>query len=195
MEMTKIPLNTWYDANFDPEILKEREKADALYWQFNQLSPADTEQKKELLQRLFYLEDDTVTILAPVYTDYIQYTSIGSGSFVNHGAYFMDGGTIRIGRNCFIGPFCGFYTASHPLKASERNTGLEKAQPIVLEDNVWLGGNVTILPGVTIGEGSVIGAKSLVTRDIPPHSLAVGSPCRVIRKITDQDSIAPITEV
>lgn len=95
----------------------------------------------------------------------------------------MDGGGITFGDNVFVGPNCGFYTATHPLKYEDRNKGLELAEPISVGSNTWFGGNVVVLPGVTIGEGSVIGAGSVVTKDIPPNSLAVGNPCKVIRQI------------
>ena len=89
--------------------------------------------------------------------------------------------------NAFIGPGCGFYTACHPLDHSKRNKGIEWAKPITVGNNVWLGGDVTVLPGVTIGDNSVIGAGSVVTKDIPANCVAVGNPCRVLRKITDDD--------
>ncbi|AMB99950.1 maltose acetyltransferase [Aerococcus urinaehominis] len=179
----------WYDANYDPDLLAMRERADDLCFQFNQTSPKNQAARAEILQALMPGLAEDVTILAPLYMDYGSLTQIGAGSFVNHNAYFMDGGTISLGRNCFIGPNCGFYTADHPLVAAERNQGLEMARPIKLGDNVWLGADVTVLPGVTIGAGSVIGAKSVVTKDIPAGVLALGNPCRVVREITDQDSI------
>ena len=101
----------------------------------------------------------------------------------------MDGAEIKIGDNCFIGPNCGMYTAAHPIFFEERNKGLEKALPINIGDNVWIGGDVTILPGASIGNNSVIGAKSLVTKDIPANVVAFGNPCRVIRKISEKDKI------
>ncbi len=110
---------------------------------------------------------------------------------VNHNAYLMDGAKICIGSHCFIGPNCGMYTANHPLLASERNRGLEKASPIIIEDDVWIGADVTILPGVRIGKGSVIGAKSVVTKDIPSNVIAAGNPCQILRAITEEDSILP----
>ncbi len=105
----------------------------------------------------------------------------------------MDGAPITVGSFCFIGPNCGLYTASHPLNASQRNQGYEKASPITIGKNVWIGGDVIILPGVTIGDGSVIGAKSVVTKDIPPGVLAVGNPCRVLRSITEEDMIPSLS--
>ena len=110
-------------------------------------------------------------------------------TFINHNAYLMDGAPIKIGSYCFIGPNCGMYTAAHPLLAEERNQGLEKAKPITIGNNVWIGADVTILPGVTIGDNTVIGAKSVITKDIPSNVIAVGNPCRVLREITEQDSI------
>ena len=115
----------------------------------------------------------------------------GDGSFLNHGAYLMDGAAITIGKRCFLGPNCGLYTASHPLDPAQRALGLERALPITLEDDVWLGGHVVILQGVTVGAGSVIGAGSVVTRDIPPGVVAAGNPCRVLRPIAEADRIRP----
>ena len=129
------------------------------------------------------------TILSPFVTDYGCYCSIGHNSFINHNAYLMDGGGITIGHHCFIGPNCGMYTATHPALAEERNQGLEKALPIVIGDNCWIGADVTILPGVTIGSHTIIGAKSVVTKDIPDHVIALGNPCRVLRAITEDDRI------
>ncbi len=103
--------------------------------------------------------------------------------FINYDLVILDEAKVSIGNNVFIGPQCGFYTAIHPLDVAQRNLGIEKASPITIQDNVWIGGKVCILPGVTIGEGAVIGAGSVVTKDIPPYSLAVGNPAKVIRKI------------
>ena len=106
---------------------------------------------------------------------------------MNAGCVILDGARVTFGDNVFIAPHCGFYTAGHPLDIEQRNQGLEYAYPITVGDNVWIGAHVCVLPGVIIGEGSVIGAGSVVTKDIPPHVLAVGNPCRVIREITEED--------
>ncbi len=179
----------WYDANFDPELVELRLKAEELCCRFNQLAPGDEEGREAVLSRLIPQRGADTVILAPLYADYGVKTSIGEGTFINHNAYLMDGGTITIGSHCFIGPNCGLYTATHPLLPQQRNIGLEKALPIVIGDNVWFGGGVTVLPGVTIGEGAVIGAGSVVTKDIPPYVIAVGNPCRVVRPITEDDII------
>ncbi len=102
----------------------------------------------------------------------------------------MDCAPITLGSHCFIGPNCGMYTAIHATIAEERNLGLEKALPITIGDNVWMGGNVTILSGVTIGGNTIIGAGSVVTKDIPSNVVAAGNPCRVLRPITEADRIA-----
>lgn len=189
-EREKMEAGLWYDANFDQDLLKEREEAETLYFQFNQTSPKDAKKKEELLKELLPNREENVDILPPFYTDYGYNCRIGEGTFINHNAYLMDGAPVTIGKHCFIGPNCGMYTANHPLNVEERNQGLELAQPITVGDNVWIGADVTILPGVTIGEGSVIGAKSLVNKDIPANVIAVGNPCRVVREITEEDRIS-----
>ena len=189
-EREKRDLGLWYDANYDAELLEEREKAEELCFALNNTAPREHEKQNRIIGELLAQFGEGSTILAPFNVDYGYNCRIGDNTFVNHYAYFMDCAPITIGNYCFIGPYCGMYTAIHPLVAGERNQGLEIAKPITVGDNVWIGANVTILPGVTIGEGSVIGAKSVVTKDIPANVLAVGNPCRVIREITEEDRIA-----
>lgn len=189
-EREKRDLGLWYDANYDAELLEEREKAEELCFALNHTAPREHEKQNRIIGELLAQFGEESTILAPFNVDYGYNCRIGDNTFVNHYAYFMDCAPITIGNYCFIGPYCGMYTAIHPLVAGERNQGLEIAKPITVGDNVWIGANVTILPGVTIGEGSVIGAKSVVTKDIPANVLAVGNPCRVIREITEEDRIA-----
>ena len=188
-EQQKMEQGQWYDANFDPELLALRLTAEELCFALNQTAPSATAEREALLQKLLGELGENCTILAPFIADYGCYSRIGHDTFINHNAYLMDGGGITIGHHCFIGPNCGMYTAIHPLLAPEREQGLEKALPIVIGDHCWIGADVTILPGVTIGDYAVIGAGSVVTEDIPPHTLALGNPCRVVRKITEQDSI------
>lgn len=190
-EQEKMAAGLWYDANFDPELLAARTKAEELCAAFNAAAPGDAERRGALLRALIPDLGEGVTILSPFYTDYGSNCRIGAGSFLNHGVYLMDGAPITLGRNCFLGPSCGLYTANHPLNAVQRAQGLERALPITLGDDVWLGGNVVILPGVTIGSGSVIGAGSVVTHDIPPGVVAAGNPCRVLRPITEADWVQP----
>ena len=112
---------------------------------------------------------------------------VGDNFYVNHNCVILDGAKVTFGDNVFIAPNCGFYTAGHPIDYEQRNQGLEYAYPITVGSNVWIGGNCVILPGVTIGDNCVIGAGSVVNRDIPSGSIAVGNPCRVLRKITEAD--------
>ena len=188
-EREKRAAGMWYDNNYDPELLVEREKAEKLSFDFNHTSPDQKEKKQKILEELFPHMGKNVTILAPVYTDYGYECWIGDDTFINHNAYLMDGARLSIGKHCFIGPNCGIYTAHHALIPEERNQGLEMAKAVTIGDNVWIGGDVTIVPGVTIGDGAVIGAKSVVTKDIPSNVVAAGNPCKVIRPITEKDSV------
>ena len=182
-EQEKMRTGAWYDANFDPGLLAQRGQADALCHAFNTAAPGGDEQRQALRQLLGTDIPEGLTVLAPVYFDYGPSTRFGTGTFVNHGCYFMDGGGIEIGRNVFIGPFCGFYTATHPLRYEDRNRGLEKALPITVGDNCWFGANVTVLQGVTIGSGCVIAAGSVVAHDLPDNCLAAGVPAQVKKYI------------
>lgn len=188
-ESEKMRQGLWHDANFDEQLLEQRLAAEELCWQFNQTRPGDADKRISILKNLVGDLGENCVILSPFFTDYGCYCRIGHDTFINHNAYLMDGGGITIGHHCFIGPNCGMYTAMHPLLAEERNLGLEKALPIVIGDNCWIGADVTILPGVTVGANTVIGAKSVVTRDIPAGVVALGNPCRVVRPITEADSI------
>ena len=183
-ERDKMLRGEWYDANFDEALLKERLTAERYCYTFNQAMPGSEEQQEALKNLLGGEIPDGLSVLAPVYFDYGgTRTELGAGTFVNHGAYFMDGGGITIGKNVFIGPFCGFYTATHPKQFAQRNKGLEKALPIKVGDDCWFGANVSVLPGVTIGSGCVIAAGSVVTKDVPDNSVAAGVPAVVKSKI------------
>lgn len=188
-EKEKMLKGIWYDANYDKTLSAERITAQDLCFEFNHTKPSDVKAKQIILKKLLPKMGKNVSILAPFYTDYGYNCIIGDETFINYSAYFMDGRPITIGKNCFIGPNCGIYTANHPFLAEERNMGLEKAEPVTIGDNVWIGGDVTILPNVTIGNNCVIGAGSVVTKNIPDNVIAAGNPCKVIRTITEKDSV------
>ena len=188
-EREKLERGLWYDANYDEDLCRERERANELAHRLNQASPGDAAARESLLRELLGHVGEHVEVLSPLYVDYGRNVSIGDWSFLNHGAYLMDGAPITIGSHVFVGPNLGAYTAQHPLVAEERNLGLERALPITIEDDVWIGGDVKIMPGVTIGRGSVIGAGSVVTRDVPAGVVAMGSPCHPVRPITEADRV------
>ena len=127
------------------------------------------------------------TVLSPFRCDYGENIYIGDKSFINFNVSMIDLGKIKIGNRVLIGPSTGLFTAIHPTDPEIRATGIEKGVDITIEDDVWIGGNATILPGVTIGKGAIIGAGSVVTKDIPEMTIAAGNPAKVIRKITEED--------
>lgn len=124
---------------------------------------------------------------APFYCDYGFQISVGKNFFANHNCFLLDEARITFGDNVFVAANCVFSTAGHPIDAELRAKGLEIARPITVGDDVWIGANVSVLPGVSIGSGTVIGAGSVVCKDIPKGVVAVGNPCRAVRKITEAD--------
>ena len=182
-EKEKMDQGMWYDANYNPDLIAQRRKARDLCFKLNQTLPSDTKTREALLAELFGYFPENLDLTGPFICDYGRNITIGKNVFINTNCYFMDGAPISLGDNVFMGPFCGLYTANHPLEVKERNEGREQALPITIGRDCWIGANVTILPGVEIGHSTVIAAGSLVTRSIPPHCLAVGSPCEVIKRI------------
>lgn len=176
-----------YDANYDSEIVKTREKCADLCWEFNLCKPSDTEKQKELLQKIIGQIKGNIAITAPFYCDYGMNISVGENFYSNHNLTILDGAKVTFGDNVFIAPNCVFSTAGHPIDSEQRNKGLEIALPITVGNDVWFGTQVSVLPGVTIGNNVVIGAGSVVNRNIPDGVVAAGNPCKVIRKITDED--------
>lgn len=139
----------------------------------------ETKYLEEVLQR----KVENFTIHPPFCCDYGENIKIGKNVFINFNCSILSCAEVEIGDNCWIGPNVQIYTAIHPINPEKRNTGVGSAQPVKIEKNCWLGGGVIVLPNVKIGEGSTIGAGSVVTRDIPPHCVAVGNPCKVIREL------------
>lgn len=181
-EKEKMLLGKWYDAT-DQELVKQRLNAKDLCFELNQIKPSNLEKKNSIINKLLGYQPDNLELLSPFTCDYGNNIVLGKNVFINSNCYFMDGAKITVGDNVFIGPSCGFYTANHPLDYQTRNQGIEQALPILIGNNVWLGGNVIVLPGVKIGDGCVIGAGSVVTKDIEANSVATGIPCNVIKKI------------
>ena len=182
-EKEKMLAGELYDANYNEELQKEREKAKDLCHKYNQIKPSNQEEKRKIMKQLLGSTKQDFLIEQPFMCDYGYNIEIGENFYANHNLIILDGNKVKFGDNVFIAPNCAFYTAGHPLDAEQRNKGLEYAKPIEVGDNVWIGGNVVVLPGVKIGDNCVIGAGSVVTKDIPDNSVAVGNPCKVIRKI------------
>ncbi|ASV32719.1 sugar O-acetyltransferase [Maribacter cobaltidurans] len=178
-----------YDSR-DPELLKQYFFARELLKKYNNLDAHLLEAKQEILFELFQYVGKGVWIEAPFFCDYGNNLSIGDGTFVNMNCAFLDNNKISIGKNVLIGPYVQIYTASHPLKASERiverNDGasyLTSSKPVKIGNKAWIGGNSVICPGVTIGDNVTIGAGSVVTKNIPDNTLAFGNPCKIIREL------------
>ncbi|MUH58863.1 galactoside O-acetyltransferase [Bifidobacterium sp. GSD1FS] len=151
-------------------------------------SPYDAfSERDQMFHELFGAFGENSFIDPPFYSDYGCNTFIGSNMYANMDCMFLDVAPITIGDNVFFGPRVGLYTPYHPIDAQARNEQLEGGKPIVIGNDVWFGGNVVVCPGVTIGDDVVIGAGSVVTKDIPSHSIAVGNPCHVIRTIGKSD--------
>lgn len=182
-EKEKMEQGLWYDANNDTYLIEQRIKAKDLCFDLNQTRPGEKKKRNELIIKLLGYQPNNLELISPFMCDYGNNIKLGKNVFINSSCYFMDCGRITIGDNVFIGPSCGLYTANHPLDFQTRNQGLEQALQITIGNNVWLGGNVVILPGIAIGDNCVIGAGSIVTKNIDANSIACGNPCKVIKKV------------
>jgi len=174
---------------FEEELIAERQAAKELIFEFNSLHPGKTEQRNKIIQRLFGKTGKNFIIEPPFHCDYGYNISIGENFYANYNCTIIDCAKVIIGDNAFIAPNVSLFTAGHPVHPDIRNEQLEYALPIFIGNSVWLGGGVIVNPGVTIGDNAVIGSGSVVTKDIPANVVAVGSPCRVKRKITEKDKI------
>ena len=182
-EEEKMLAGELYDANYNKDLFDLRTKAKELCYDYNNLRPSDLNGKKNIMEKLLQKPIGAFTIEPNFYCDYGFNIEFGENFYSNHNLVILDANKVKFGDNVFIGPNCGFYTSGHPLDYETRNKGLEYAKPITVGDNVWIGGNVCVMPGVTIGSNVVIGAGSVVTKDIPSNTVAVGSPCKVIREL------------
>jgi maltose O-acetyltransferase len=170
-----------YDP-LDPELVARLARARDLCWQLNATRESDQENRRLLLKQLFGAGGDTAVIQPPFFCDYGENILLGERVFFNYNCVVLDDCPVKIGDFSMFGPAVQIYTAAHPLDAELRR-GPEFCKPIEIGADVWVGGGTIICPGVRIGDRTVIGAGSVVTRDIPSDVLAVGNPCRVIRPI------------
>lgn len=167
----------------DPALARDAKRAQRLTHLINSSDPTDHERQRDLLTQLLGAFGEGSEIRPPLQCDYGYQTSIGARTFANWGLVLLDVATVTIGNDVQIGPSVQLLTATHPLEPGPRRDKWEAAEPIVIGDNVWLGGGVIVCPGVTIGADTVVGAGSVVTRDLPSGVLAVGSPARVVREL------------
>lgn len=184
-EKDKCRQGLLYDANYDAELLKERENAKEVLFEYNRLRPSQQEERSRLLKQLLGKTGKELIIEPPFACDYGYNIEVGENFYANVNLVILDGAKVSIGDNVFLAPTVGIYTAGHPLDVAQRNRGLEYAYPVTIGNNVWIGAGAHILPGVKIGDNTVIGAGSVVTKDIPSGVLAVGNPCRVVRRIEE----------
>ncbi|WP_068547069.1 sugar O-acetyltransferase [Thalassotalea crassostreae] len=165
----------------DKELLQEREACKLILKQFNDCQPNDHKQHKKLLKELFNANYQT-WIEAPFYCDYGTNITLGKQVFFNTNCVVLDAAKVTIGDHVFIGPAVQIYTAIHPQDAETRRKFFESAKPITIEKDVWIGGGAIILPGVTIGENAIVGAGSVVTKDVEKNTTVAGSPAKIIKK-------------
>jgi len=188
-EKEKMLAGMIYDSNYDEELLNERARCKDLCHEYNQLTPSNRTRQQEIIKKLFGSTKASFMVTAPFWCDYGYNIETGENFYANHNCIILDAAKVTFGDNVFIAPNCGFYTAGHPLDAERRNRGLEYAYPITVGSNVWIGGGAQIMPGIHIGDNTVIGSGSVVTKNIPSNVIAVGNPCKVVREITEEDKL------
>ncbi|GAB59955.1 sugar O-acetyltransferase [Rheinheimera nanhaiensis] len=184
-EKEKMLSGQWYNP-LDKQLSAERLAARKLQQQYNQSAPDDAPARSALLKQWLPNSGKHLYIEPPFFCDYGYNITTGAKVFFNFNCVVLDVAEVRIGNNVFFGPAVQIYTVKHPLDAKARNTLIEQALPVVIEDDVWIGGGAILLPGISIGKGSVVAAGSVVTGDIPPGVVAAGNPCRVIKAVTEQ---------
>jgi len=182
-EREKMLAGEPYDP-LDAQLCAARRRARDLLKAFND-SREEHEKRASLLKGLFGATGDDLWIEPPFYCDYGTNITLGSKVYFNFNCVILDPALVRIGSNVFFGPAVQIYTATHPLSHLQRQAGLESARPIEIGSDVWVGGGVILCPGVRIGARSVIGAGSVVTKDVPEGVLAVGNPCRVLKELAE----------
>lgn len=172
---------------FDEELRNDYIRAKKLLSEYNVTAEDERPARNKIIKELFGGTGDRFSIKPPFICDYGCNIFIGNNFFCNYNCIILDVCKVTIGSNVLIGPRVSLYTAGHPIDSGVRISGLENGKPITIEDNVWIGGDTVINPGVTVGKNTVIGSGSVVTKDIPENVIAAGNPCRVIRQITQED--------
>lgn len=177
-----LPYKAWLDG-----LSEERMENKIKIHEYNLLRPDEEEKMNQLIRGILGKTGKNIHIEQPFHCDYGKNIEVGENFYSNFNCVILDVGKVIIGDNVMFAPNVSIYTAGHPIHPDSRNSGYEYGIPITIGDNVWIGGNVVINPGVTIGNNVVIGAGSIVTKNIPDNVIAVGSPCKVVREITEDD--------
>ena len=180
--LANLPYKAWLDG-----LSEERLENKKRIYRFNHMPPEEWDRQDELLKQILGRTGRFAHVEPPFHCDYGYNIEVGENFFANYNLTVLDVARVRIGANAQIAPNVSIYTAGHPIHPDSRNSGYEYGIDITIGDNVWLGGNACVMPGVTIGNNVVIGAGSVVTKDIPDNVIAVGNPCRVVREITEAD--------
>ena len=170
----------------DKDVLEEQAVCRKILQKLNFMDRSDFEGISKVVRELLGKSEDA-WINPPFYCDYGKHIEVGKNFFANYNCTILDVARVKIGDNCQMAPNVAIYTAGHPVYPVTRNSAYEYGKEVTIGDNVWIGGNTVICPGVHVGDNVVIGAGSVVTRDIPDWSIAAGNPCRVLRKITEED--------
>ncbi len=170
----------------DESVMKEQAETRKLLQKLNFMDRSDFAGIAQVVKELFGKSENAM-VNPPFYCDYGSHIEVGKNFFANYNCTILDVAKVKIGDNCQMAPNVAIYTAGHPIHPATRNTAYEYGKEVTIGDNCWIGGNVVICPGVHIGDNVVIGAGSVVTKDIPDWSLAAGNPCKVLRRITDAD--------
>lgn len=190
-EKEKMLCGMPYDTT-DTELRNRSNYAKDLMRQYNSIPAENSQLRKELLEKLFGFCGENARVNQPIYVDYGSNISLGANSLINMNCTLLDTGKIEIGDNTLLAPDVKIYTAIHPINPKERFMEEGKictsTKPVKIGNNVWIGGNCTILPGIEIGDNSVIGAGSVVTKSIPKNAVAYGNPCCVVRYLNEDDN-------
>lgn len=181
-EYEKMVSGKVYNA-CDEGLLKDLNACKDLCWEYNQIRPTLYKERNDKLHEILGVCDNDTFINQPFYCDYGKHIKVGKRFFANFNWTVLDEAPVTIGDDCFLGPNVNIYTACHSTDPMERNTRQEWALPVTIGNNCWIGGNVTILPGVTIGDNVTVGAGSVVNKDIPSNSVAVGNPAKVVKTL------------
>ena len=171
-----------YDPE-DPDLVAGRRRARRLARAHNQSVPGETARRRILLADLFGSVGEGVTVEPPVRCDYGDNLYVGDGFYANVCCVFLDTARVEFGANCLLGPGVHVYAATHPLDAADRAAGLERAAPVTVGDDVWIGGRAVLTPGTTVGDRAVVAAGAVVTADVPPDTLVGGNPAEPIREL------------